>query len=258
MKNDFSFYVPADISLVKSESGEEEHRIQGYASNDFKDRQDDVIVQKGLDISNFINYGWFNFDHNNEEILGYPDKAKTRLDSKGLYVEGTLIKGIPLADKMWKLAVALKKSNAPRQLGFSVEGKILEKDNITGKVLKAKIYNVAITPNPVNPTATWEAVCKSFTDEYSEDVMKSLSTSYETVSEEKTDGGALAKESLESALHTLSHAIGDSEDSKKHRDKLKKCFENKSLTENEAILLLQLDRGMAFNDASNIVSQCLE
>lgn len=257
MNNDFSFYVPADIDMIKSDTGEEEHRIRGYASNTFKDRQDDSIVQEGLDISNFVNYGWLNYDHDNKVILGYPDKSKTKIDKNGFWVEGVLIKGIPLADKLWELACKLKKSNAPRKLGFSVEGKILERGE-GGKIKRAKIYNVAVTPNPVNPTATWDAVCKSFSDEYQYDIEKSLETSYETKTENKTDGGALTRESLHTSLKTLASVLGDTEDAKKNKKVLREQVVEKSLDVNESILFLQLTKGLSQEDASNIVTTCLK
>ena len=104
---DLEFFVPAEIDLCKSSSGEQIRRIRGYASNTHKDRQDESIIQKGLDISDFLNFGWFNYDHDNTKLLGYPDKEKTGIDANGFFVEGTLLKGVPLADHIWEVAVAL-------------------------------------------------------------------------------------------------------------------------------------------------------
>ena len=128
MKEDnFNFSVPIDIVKSNNENeDEQEWRIGGYASTADEDRQGDEIVQKGLDISDFVNYGFFNLDHRNDVVLGYPDKDKCRIDSHGFYVEGLLLKGVESARHMWEAAVALKKSNAPRKLGFSVEGKQAE------------------------------------------------------------------------------------------------------------------------------------
>ena len=142
VREDFKFYVPAEIDLVKSEdkNKKEVRLIKGYASTPSKDRDNEEIVQKGLDISDFLDFGWFNFDHDNTKILGYPHKENTRINSEGFYVEGELLKGVPLADHIWEVAVALQKSNAPRKLGFSVEGKVLEK-SASGKVLKAKLVS---------------------------------------------------------------------------------------------------------------------
>lgn len=257
MKNDFNFYLPADIDISKSDNGEGERRIRGYASNEFRDRQDELIVQKGLDISNFVNFGWFNYDHKNDCILGYPDKEKTKITKKGFYVEGTLLKGVPLADKMWNLAVSLKKSNAPRKLGFSVEGKILKRSD-SGKILKAEIYNVAITPNPVNPTATWEAVCKSFNDVEDQEIFnddsidKSCEAGYEVKMNEENTGSSLKKESLDTSFKKIASLNEDSDEAKEKKKQLRESLINKSLNVNEAILYLQVYKGLSKADATQI------
>ena len=57
VSDNFNLFMPFDV--VKSEKGgqsEPEMRIAGYASTSDKDRQNDIIIQKGLDISNFVNY----------------------------------------------------------------------------------------------------------------------------------------------------------------------------------------------------------
>lgn len=252
-KSDFEFFVPFEIDVEKSDASDKgERRIRGYASNSFKDRQDESILQSGLDISNFVNHGWFNYDHDNSIILGYPDKSKTKIDSKGLYVEGTLLRGVDIADRMWETAVALQKSNAPRRLGFSVEGKILQKSE-TGKILKALIYNCAITANPVNPTATWEAVIKSFTED-NFDISKACEAGYEFNMDEENNGSCLKRESLDTSLKALSTLCDDSDEAKEKRNLLKdQLLINKSLSVNEAILFLQVSSGISRQDARNIV-----
>lgn len=249
-KDNFSFNLPIDI-IKSEESSEDEWRIGGYASTPDEDRQGDEIVQKGLDISDFVNYGFFNLDHKNDVILGYPDKNKCRIDSKGFYCEGVLLKGVEAARNMWETAVALKKSNAPRRLGFSVEGKVLQR-NALGKIVKAKIYNVALTASPVNPKATFEALCKSFTDnteEIDQYVEKSLEAGYGDGS-----GSALVPESLESAFKTLSYIVGDDEEAKSHMAELKKRLEKKQeITKSELTLYFQLTKGLSFADSASLV-----
>lgn len=249
MNDNFNFCIPIDI--IKNDSSPstsvtEEWRIGGYASTANEDRQGDEILQRGLDISDFVNHGWFNFDHHEDIILGYPDKAKCAVNKKGLYVEGTLLKGISQAKNMWETAVALQKSNSGRRLGFSVEGKVLER-NARNQIVKAKIYNVAITPNPVNTECTWEALVKSFTtDPY--DLNKSLEAGHGDA-----NGSAIIPESLESAFKTLSYAIGDDEESKNHMLALKSRLLTKTnITKSEALLYLQLVRGLSAVDAATV------
>lgn len=251
MSNDtFSFDLPVDV--VKSEGEDKEHpemRIGGYASTDDDDRQGDVIVQKGLDYSDFVNYGYFNFDHHPDQVLGWPDKGKCHVDSKGFYVEGTLLDGVPLARSMWETALSLKRQHAPRRLGFSVEGKVLQRDEI-GKIAKAKIYNVALTYNPVNPEATWDALVKSFTsDEAAVDKALEAGNTDESRS-------PLIPESLESALHTLSYTIGDDERARKALDMLRQAlYGNDKLSKSELVLYYQLTKGLSRKQSIGLVNK---
>lgn len=248
--DDFSFKIPID--LVKSDGNSDEMRIGGYASTPDEDRQGDEIIQKGLDIQDFVNYGYFNYDHDNEKILGYPDRDKCRIDHKGFYVEGLLLKGVELAENLWNIAIALKKSGAPRHLGFSVEGKVLQR-NALGKIVKAKVYNVAITSNPVNTNATWEALVKSFTEDYSE-VEKSLSAGHGD-----SNGSPLIPESLDSAFRTLSYVIGDDTEAKQHMEYLKKRLSQKQdITKSELVLYFQITKGLSYADSASLVNKLYE
>lgn len=252
VENKLSFFVPASIDLLKSrDSGEEVRRIRGYASNSHMDRQQEEIVQKGLDISDFVDYGWFNYDHDNTKILGYPDKELTRIDQNGFYVEGNLLKGVPLADEVWNLAVALNKSGAPRRLGFSVEGKVLQK-SYSGKILKAKVFNVAITPNPVNPGATWEAVLKSFSGGKDFEFINKAEAGYECSIGDRNNGSVLKKESLEESLKNLSYLVGDIPGAKEKLEELKSCLAKRPLSKSEATLYLQISKGLSYEQANEI------
>lgn len=171
------FFIPAEFS----KSGKDkEMRICGLASTPDTDRDNETVIQQGLEIDDFVNYGFFNYNHDNSYILGYPDKTKTKITKDGLYVEGNILPS-EMGRRIWDAAVALQKSKAPRRMGFSIEGKVLKRDE-QGKILKAKVYNVAITNMPVNPNATWEALIKGMTTE---------------------NGDAFIGESLEHARHFL-------------------------------------------------------
>lgn len=235
--SNFEFFVEADI--CKSEDGKEERRImEGYASTETEDRQGESLVQKGLDITDFVNHGFFNYDHDNSIILGYPVDG-CRVDDNGFYVRGELLKGIPEADRMWSLAVALKKSKAPRKVGFSIEGKVLERQG--SRIVKAKIYNVAVTTNPVNTTCTWEAVVKSFNGNSTviDRIDKALEAGYEVNPTDMEGGSVFRKEDLDSSLHNLSYVIDNKENKKILKEKLSK----KALTNAELIVYLQLTKG---------------
>lgn len=249
---DFRFFLDADIEKSSNDDGK--RIIRGYASTEAEDRQNESLVQKGLDISDFINYGFFNYDHNNKIIVGYPFES-CAVDSKGLWVEGELLKGIEEADRMWDLALALKKSKAPRQVGFSIEGKILKREG--NKITKAKIYNIAVTTNPVNTNCTWEAVVKSFSDndiltDKPGNVDKALEAGYEINPEQMEGGSTFRRESLESDLHNLSYVIDNDQNKNILKQKLQA---KKSLTFGESILYFQIVKGWSFDKANKFVTK---
>lgn len=255
LSNDnFNFFMPFDI--VKSDSSNEvsdnegEWRIAGYASNSNPDRQDDIIVQKGLDISEFLKCGFLNYDHYSDKIVGYPDKQKTKLDNNGFWVEGVLLKTVPLAQSIWSTAVALKKSNADRKLGFSVEGKTIARDKL-GKIIKAKVYHVAVTSSPVNMTCTFDALCKSLSGEIMD---KSMEAGYYTNVGDTNSGSCLKTEDLESSFRVLAKALGGNEAASSALSCIKEYL-SKSLDTDELVLYFQLSKGLSRLDSIELVNQ---
>lgn len=260
MNEPLSFWMPFDILKSVTTEDSKEMRIAGYASTSAKDRQDDIIVQNGLDISDFVDYGFFNWNHDKTQILGYPDKSKTKIDSKGFYVEGTLLNDVPLARNLWELALSLQKSKAPRKLGFSVEGNVLKRDAL-GKIVKAKVYNVAITDVPVNPNATWSALVKSFSTELITNENKSITAGYDINTGDTNPGSCLKREDLESSIQNLTRALADDEQALKDLNVLKACLADKSLQKScnidtqDLILRYQLTKGLSRQDATNLVNR---
>lgn len=157
--DEFVIWQPSCVGIVKSKAGGDERRIGGYCSTEHSDRQEEVVLQRGLDFDEFVRFGYFNDNHNQATgaVVGIPDNVAFH-PGKGWYAEGRILKGVKRADEIWELAKSLEDS--PRKLGFSIEGKVLErKDNY---IVKAKIRNVAITNAPVNTNCTWGILSKSF------------------------------------------------------------------------------------------------
>jgi hypothetical protein len=144
-----------------------QRRIGGWVTTDQLDKQGEILIQEGLDFAPFLKGGFFNDNHLKQtgKAVGYPEIAelRTRPDgSKGHYVEGYLIEGHAPADEIWSLANALERSGAPRRLGYSVEGTILERDPGDQKtVRKAIVREVAITRCPVNDNTALSVLAKS-------------------------------------------------------------------------------------------------
>jgi len=162
-QRDFQFHVP--VEFIKGTDGR--RVVRGFVTTEHKDREEETLLQDGLDFSDFMRYGWFNDNHSKATsgAIGWPTLLEKRSytdGKKGHYVEGELLRDYGPADQIWQLQEALIRNGAPRKLGFSVEGAIEERTGPGGKVItKAKVRNVAITPNPINPYAGMETVTKA-------------------------------------------------------------------------------------------------
>jgi hypothetical protein len=169
---DFRFFVPVEAYEDLGKGKDKSRRIRGWITTEHRDREDEVVLQDGLDFTEFLSFGWFNDNHKQStgDILGYPEtvrKGKTDDGKAGHYVDGYLLHGDGLQpyDKVWKLANDLEKqTDGKRKLGFSVEGKIERRRGGDGKMIaKAKVRNVAVTGSPVNPFTGLEPVLKALT-----------------------------------------------------------------------------------------------
>jgi hypothetical protein len=159
-ENGFSFWVPLTISKSTEVGPDQEPRrwIEGIASTDDQDLQDEIVKQVGIDFSYFLKYGYYNNDHKPgfENKVGQPIEAK--ITAKGLWTKGFLFKNHKVADAIWELANSLITSQSKRKLGFSIQGKVLRRAGKT--ILKCWIQDIAITAAPIN-TNTWLDVVKS-------------------------------------------------------------------------------------------------
>lgn len=161
----FSVYTSFDIEKSKDPESEEV-KIGGIISSDAKDQQGDILLQDGMDWSYFLKRGYFNYEHQQgpENILGVPSKVETVLVNgvKATRVEGVLLLKTPKAKSVYESIMALNSSSTGRQIGFSVEGQVLERDKLNPQIVKrAKILNVSITAHPVNADTRLELLARS-------------------------------------------------------------------------------------------------
>ena len=168
----FDFEMPVSVFEKSDADPGKQRRIGGIVSTERPDRQDDTILQRGLDFSDFLSHGWFNDNHSPKmtDILGYPEEVKlfhegARLPNgeiakaTGTWAEGYLL-DTPKGDEVWNTARALQKTG--RRLGFSVEGSIQRRTGPLRKTIaRAKVCNVAITHCPVNGDSKLEILAKS-------------------------------------------------------------------------------------------------
>lgn len=160
----FSLYTTFDIEKGKEDANKV--KIGGIISTDAKDQEGDILLQEGMDWTYFLDRGYFNYEHQQgpENILGVPDKVEL-IDmggKKATKVEGFLLMDTPKAKDVYQSIKAVSKAGMNRQIGFSVEGQVIERDLENPKIVKrAKILNVSITAHPVNPDAKLELLARS-------------------------------------------------------------------------------------------------
>jgi hypothetical protein len=232
------FHFEFEFETFEKASAEpgKERRIAGIVSTDHLDKQHEVLVQEGLDFTPFLKGGYFNDNHLKEtgKAVGYPERAELRTlpdGRKGWYVEGYLLKGHSAADEIWSLATALERSGAPRRLGFSVEGSILERDPADPRMVKkAVVREVAITRCPVNDKTSLTTLAKSL----------SVGHSMPPAGGTPGDGAPMRVQALEGAPPARPSP----------EDDLRKKRRKKAMKKSEAILFLlnrhsQLSKAMA-------------
>lgn len=72
---------------------------------------------------------------------------------------------MPQVQDIIKLYHNIKDNNIDRNLGFSIEGNVIERDEDDESIIRqVQITGVAVTKNPANTDATWELLTKSLFD----------------------------------------------------------------------------------------------
>lgn len=154
-KSFFSAWTSIDLSKDDNVKNDEKLGfVKGIVSSEIEDQAGDIIKQDGIDWSYFMDKGYFNWEHQSgpENILGYPTKlVRGESDTS---VEGYLFLDRPKAKDAYDMAKILKDVQAPRSIGFSIEGQVIERDKENQNIItKAKILNVSVTAHPCNPDA---------------------------------------------------------------------------------------------------------
>ncbi|HUV63549.1 MAG TPA: hypothetical protein VMW24_06590 [Sedimentisphaerales bacterium] len=180
-KPDFNIFVPLETFEKDGDL-----RIRGVITTEHRDREGEVVLQDGLDFTEFQKCGYFNDNHSKGTaqgaVLGYPleiSKGKTADGKKCHIVDGVLFKHYKPARDIFELASAMQQDpRKARKLGFSLQGKIQSRvgqptiaksmpDGSTqfvgDHVSKAIVRHVAITHSPVNEYTGLEALTKALT-----------------------------------------------------------------------------------------------
>lgn len=243
---DFSFNVP--IELVKGSDEGDTFKVAGIASTGGTDKQNEVVDQDGIDTADLSIINW-NHQNDPKNILGTVTKSKfiTHNGKKALYVEGELFKHHEQAKAVYGILKSLKKEQAGF-IGWSIEGSILQRDMINkSKILKCKLNAVALTQKPVNGD-TYANIMKSMdamqeqidngevefkTDtelilDKIDNLEKTISAGagYESAPSSRTQGEAMATESMDKKVKKVTYSKKDIAKKKKKMKKMvKKAIE---------------------------------
>lgn len=172
----------ADLTLVKAVTDDENGRwsFKGIASDETPDITGDEMLKSIIDLSYAQKRGYVNWNHSQEpkDQVGFLSKC-TVIDgdhiieelaktfdrpvqpTAAVYVEGELYKNVPQARHIWDI-MSSTPEDAPG-LGLSLEGGLARLKE-SGKLVKAVVRGIAITPRPAHP-CTFMELRKSISDQ---------------------------------------------------------------------------------------------
>jgi len=189
--------IPLAYTLTKAAiepvQGVPMRKLGGFLTTAAKDLMGQELIaaidEKALDFSPYRKHGRWNDNHyvfnrdgsKYQVTVGFPTDLEFH-KGKGWYTEGYLLPDDPdLADTeplrranyYWALAqIYHKHPELGKSLGFSIEGNTDEETPDKKKILKATVYNAAVTEVPINPECQ-ATILKSFQATYrAESIMK--------------------------------------------------------------------------------------
>ena len=192
--NNFNFWCPVEISkAIDEKTGEEIMLLGGIASTADEDSDGEFLDPKGFDIKPLLESGMVNWHHQAKTcpgtIVGEPTKAEIR--KEGLYIETKLYPSSPVARDIWELAKTLESDSDTRRLGYSIEGRVLERGSNDKtkpgykKITKAVITGVAITHQPKNPKTFANIIKGDIDDDFENEETEETDSKKKTSKEEK-------------------------------------------------------------------------
>ncbi len=133
--------------------------IEGVASTEDPDLQNEVVVQEGMDLGPLMEEGYINWNHmpGPENLIGEPLETRIK-KGPSLWIKGFLYPEVQRAQAVLDLLKSQQNRPSNRRLGWSVEGKVTERAG--NRVLKSLVQHMAVTHEPIN-TNTWADLGKS-------------------------------------------------------------------------------------------------
>lgn len=272
LKKPFNAFVPVD-TVEKSGDDDNTYLVKGYASTGKVDLQQEQIDPRGIDASYLVSDGWIDYEHDTDQVIGVPT-TNTHVDSKGLFLEAKLFKNMPQVQDIIKLYHNIKDNHLSRNLGFSIEGNVIERDEDDDSIIRqVQITGVAVTKNPANTDATWELVTKSLTSpvsikgsaktdstkkplmSMSVKVNKALEAGHGITPSTQTNGAAFRTEQFSSQLVSMAQNMRQAREIglSSIGQSVAQILDNKSADDETMIAFLQLFEGLSRTDAQAVV-----
>jgi len=156
---DFNFFVEVDgndLEKASKKVGDKRYEkmlISGIASDSSTDTDSEILEPAGFVLDRFLKLGNINYDHRLKDdprfLIGEPVEAKV-VDNK-FFVKAKLYKDSEVARNLYDTMIMLHNSGSKKKLGFSIEGKALERHPQNQKrITKALITGLAATFSPKN------------------------------------------------------------------------------------------------------------
>lgn len=152
-------------ALCKGASASTDDRlglIEGFASTEHLDLDNEVVEQSGLDWS-ACRHLTLEHPKTHLNVIGevLSTAPKTTDDGQpGTYLKGGLYRKLPAGQKVYDHALGIAKSGGTSPFGFSVEGPpdgLVRRGN---RIVKARVTSVAVTMGPRNQQAMWSPMMK--------------------------------------------------------------------------------------------------
>lgn len=263
-KTKFNVFLPVD-SISKSNKGNHNYIVEGYASTDTRDFQGEIIKHDGLDISYLMDNGFIDVEHDRDNICGVP-LPETHVDEHGLFMKALLFGDNSDVQRMINLQKNFEDTGVNRNLGFSIEGHVLERDSVDESIVRSvQVTGCAITLRPANGDAyitSWGSLVKSInTDAPLENINKGGAWEAGSgISPKNQHGGAAMRtESLEGSITTLAEKIKKLEEqgvkANEMADKLAEELSGGKYSATIKQVFLQLYSGISGNGAKKLVNQ---
>lgn len=161
MKNDLNFFIPIEyddyLEKASKKQGDDKYDemyIQGIASDNSKDSDEEELQPDGFVLDRFLSDGLINYEHlaksgGPKYIIGEPIESYAKQNK--FFIKAKLWKGSKMAEDLWDTLLVMRANKSNRRLGWSIEGKALERDPINKKkITKARISHCAVTFMPKN------------------------------------------------------------------------------------------------------------